>query len=308
MASQALQRAGHDNTPEGEVGDGFLLTAATPIVQVGWEFDARVRARSASRCPAPPASPGWCARRSFPTARNASATVGDLVGYTPSDPASPQNTLRVRQRLGAGGRRSRARTWRCQGQHGHARGRVRAGTDLRARLHGNEPAGRGPRLRRRARRRVVGAVRRRRDGVGQVHAFAFGSSQTGRWLRDFVYEGSTPTSATAGSSTRVIPHIAGGGGVLLNRRWSTPTSLLMETATRFPFADRKQRDPGNRRRGRPAREPAGVRATSRRSSTRYSDTEYWERGGALAHTTPDGAKDVAPPANVRIYHFAGAPA
>src|SRR5204863_9045943 len=36
----------------------------------------------------------------IPTQRNAT-TVGDLVGYTPSDPASPQNTLRVRTRLGA---------------------------------------------------------------------------------------------------------------------------------------------------------------------------------------------------------------
>ena len=36
-----------------------------------------------------------------PTARSNEATVGDLVGYTPSDPASPDNTLRVRERLGA---------------------------------------------------------------------------------------------------------------------------------------------------------------------------------------------------------------
>jgi hypothetical protein len=38
-----------------------------------------------------------------------------------------------------------------------------------------------------------------------------------------------------------------------------------------------------------------------------SDTEYWERGGALVHTTPDGTRDIAVPDNVRIYHFPSAP-
>src|SRR4029450_9345861 len=36
----------------------------------------------------------------------------------------------------------------------------------------------------------------------------------------------------------------------------------------------------------------------------YSDTEYWERSVALTHTTPDGSKDIVPPSNVRLYHFA----
>ena len=33
--------------------------------------------------------------------RSDKATVGDLAGYTPSDPASAENTLRVREKLGA---------------------------------------------------------------------------------------------------------------------------------------------------------------------------------------------------------------
>ena len=36
-----------------------------------------------------------------------------------------------------------------------------------------------------------------------------------------------------------------------------------------------------------------------------SSTEYWRRLGALIHTTVDGAKDVPPVDNVRIYHLAG---
>jgi hypothetical protein len=104
----------------------------------------------------------------------------------------------------------------------------------------------------------------------------------------------------------VMPHIGGAAGVLLNQRWSTPTSLLMESATHFPFSDVKQRDPvtgvedGLLENARAGEHQPKVFYT-------YSDTEYWERGVALSHTTPDGSKDVAPPPNVRLYHFAGAP-
>src|SRR4029453_1337000 len=38
----------------------------------------------------------------------------------------------------------------------------------------------------------------------------------------------------------------------------------------------------------------------------FSDTEYWERGGALVHTTPDGARDITLPDNARLYHFPSA--
>ena len=36
-----------------------------------------------------------------------------------------------------------------------------------------------------------------------------------------------------------------------------------------------------------------------------SGYEYWARAASLIHTTPDGAKDIEPLANERIYHFAG---
>ena len=94
------------------------------------------------------------------------------------------------------------------------------------------------------------------------HAVAFGSSQTGRWLRDFLYEGFNTDERNRQVFDGVIPHLGGGGGVVLDQRWSTPTSLLMESATHFPFADRKQRDPGHRPRGGAAREPAGFGASA----------------------------------------------
>jgi hypothetical protein len=109
------------NTPEGEAGDGFLLARGYTIVQVGWEFDA-VR-EGAVRIAVPTASgvTGLARARFIPTNRNPTA-VGDLVGYSPADPASSQNMLRVRLRAGA---HLRARLYRVQ--PANRRARIRGG-------------------------------------------------------------------------------------------------------------------------------------------------------------------------------------
>ena len=140
--------------------------------------------------------------------------------------------------------------------------------------------------------------------VSAKYTFAYGSSQTGRWLRDFLYEGFNTDERNRQAFDAVMPHIAGAGGIDLDRRWSTPTSLSMETVTRYPFSDRKQRDPVT---GVEEGVLENVRAAEHQPKIFYTNsaTEYWQRGLALAHTTPDGAKDVAPPDNVRMYSFSG---
>ncbi len=293
------------STPDGEVGDGFLLNRGYTIVRVGWEFDARREGAVRIDLPAAVGVTGLVRATFIPNNRNADATVGDLVGYTPSDPASPQNTLRVRARLGAEWVTIPRAKWRLAGntvtlQEGFEPGH----TYELAYVVVNPPvAGLGFA----AVRDAAAWVRYAPDAtVSAKYLFAFGSSQTGRWLRDFLYEGFNTDERNRQVFDAVMPHIGGGGGVNLNQRWSTPTSLLMETAMHFPFSDKKQRDPvtgveeGLLENTRAAEHQPKIFYT-------YSDTEYWERSVALTHTTPDGSKDVAPPENVRLYHFAGAP-
>jgi len=290
-------------TPEAEAGDGFLLARGFTIVQVGWEFDAR----GAVRIEVPNAMgvTGMVSARFIPNNRNPVA-VGDLVGYTPSDPASPNNTLRVRRRLGGDWAAIPREKWTLAADNtvtldggfepGH--------TYEVAYIPTNAPiAGLGFA----AVRDAASWVRYAPDAaVSAKYLIAFGSSQTGRWLRDFVYEGFNADERNRRVFDGVMPHIGGGGAVLLNERWSTPTSLLMETATRFPFADRKQRDAVTGVEDGLLENPRAAEHQPKVFHT-MSDTEYWERGGALVHTTPDGARDVAVPDNVRIYHFASAP-
>ena len=291
------------NTPEGEVGDGFLLTRGFTIVQVGWEFDARGGVRI--EVPGATSVTGMVSARFIPSNRNPVA-VGDLVGYTPSDPASAKNTLRVRRRLGAGWAMIPREKWTLAADNTVTlEGGFEPGQTYEvAYLAVNPPVGG---LGFAAVRDAASWIRYAPDAtVSAKYLVAFGSSQTGRWLRDFVYEGFNADERNRRVFDGVMPHLGGGGAVLLNERWSTPTSLLMETATRFPFSDRKQRDSVTGAEDGLLENPRAADHQPKVFHT-MSDTEYWERGGALVHTTPDGTRDIAVPDNVRIYHFPSAP-
>src|SRR5581483_3414890 len=138
------------------------------------------------------------------------------------------------------------------------------------------------------------------------YAYAFGSSQSGRFLRDFLYQGFNTDEKDRQVYDGVIAHIAGAARINLNERWSTPTTLGVYTATSFPFADATQKDPVS---GVEDGLLANARARVHQPKVFYTNTpvEYWGTGrvAALVHTTADGTRDVTPPDNVRVYFFAG---
>jgi hypothetical protein len=291
-------------TPDAEVGDGFLLSRGFTIVQVGWEFDARREGAIRIDLPAAAGVTGRVNATFIPNDRKA-VTVGDLVGYTPGDPASAQNTLRVRSKLGAAWVAVPREKWTLSGNTVTLQGGFEPGQTYELSYVAVNPPVAG--LGFAAVRDAAAWVKYAPDAAASAkYAFAFGSSQTGRWLRDFLYEGFNTDERNRKVFDAVIPHKAGAGGVVLDQRWSTPTSLLMESATHFPFSDRKQRDPVTGIEEGLLENPRAAEHQPKIFYT-YTDTEYWERSGALTHTTPDGSKDIALPDNVRLYHFAAAP-
>ena len=138
------------------------------------------------------------------------------------------------------------------------------------------------------------------------HAIGFGVSQSGRFLRTFLYAGMNTDERGRQVFDGVMAHIAGAARLDVNRRWATPTGLGTYAATAFPFADMAQIDP-----------VSGVtdglldnpRARTNQPKIFYTNTgvEYWGggRSAALIHTTAGGGKDISLPANVRTYFFAG---
>src|SRR5438270_2407535 len=175
-------------TPESEAGDGFLLDRGYTIVMVGWEFDARREGAVKIDLPGAMGVTGLVRGTFIVDSRSDKATVGDLVGYTPSDPASAENTLRVREKLGAAWVTVPRAKWQLAGNTVTLEGGFEPGhTYELAYLAVNPPvAGLGFAALRDAAAWVKYAPE---AAVSAKYTFAFGVSQTGRWLREFLDEG-----------------------------------------------------------------------------------------------------------------------
>ena len=136
-------------------------------------------------------------------------------------------------------------------------------------------------------------------------AYTFGNSQSGRFLRDYLYHGFNTDERDRPVFDAVLAHIAGSARIDLNRRWSLPRTLGMFAATAYPFSNTAQPDPVSG-------ETTGLLDNPRVTHAPkifYTNTsvEYWGGGrvAALLHTNPAGTADAALPANVRHYFFAG---
>jgi hypothetical protein len=142
--------------------------------------------------------------------------------------------------------------------------------------------------------------------VRAQYVYAFGQSQSGRYLRDFVYHGFNSDERGRRVFDAMMPQIAGAGRIDLNRAGAMPNPPD-SNATAFPFADRAERDPISGISEGLLENPRAVRNQPKLIYTN-SDVEYWSpagRAAALVHTAPDGSRDLTLPDNVRVYHIAG---
>src|SRR2546423_12115254 len=225
-----------------EYGDGFLLDRGYTIVQVGWEFDARREGAIRADMPLAIGVTGLARATFIPTSNSPEATVGDLVGYTPGNPAAPQNTLTVRESPQAAATTIPRAKWHLAGNVVTLDGGFEPGRIYELAYAAADPPVAA--LGFVAVRDAASWVRYAPDAtVSAKYTFAFGSSQTGRYLREFLYDGFYTDERDRQVFDAVMPHLAGASGLNLNRRWATPTSLSSDVATFFPFSDVKQRDP-----------------------------------------------------------------
>ena len=137
-------------------------------------------------------------------------------------------------------------------------------------------------------------------------AYAWGRSQTGRCLRDFVYRGFNADTAGRKVFEGILPHVAGAGRMWLNHRFANADASggqqyedHFNPADTFPFSYAETTDHLTGRRDailkRPETDPLVIHT--------QSATEYWQRRGSLAHTDTRG-NDLPQPAGVRIYMWA----
>ena len=138
------------------------------------------------------------------------------------------------------------------------------------------------------------------------YAYAFGASQSGRYLRQFLYLGLNEDEQQRSVFDGLLVHIAGGKrGGDFNQRFGQPSSTQKPSMSdRFPFTDTTQTDPETGHTDGLLERLAAKQKLPKIFLTN-SSTEYWRGDASLIHTDIEGSHDVPPSCSVRIYHFAG---
>ena len=315
---------------EAEMGDGFLMKQGFTLLWLGWQFD-------------PPAREGLV--RVFPpiatdngkpiigvvrsevivakTAFDASLADRDHVAYAAANPDDPANTLSVRDTV-EGARRFIPRSeWKfarlSNGQvvpdasRVYLAGGFQPGKIYEVVYKSQNPpvVGVGPAAVRDA---IAYLKHSSADSLSIParsiqRAIAFGVSQSGRFLRTFLYYGFNEDEQHRKVFDGVMAHVAGGGRGSFNLRFAQasrdghPFLNKFYPTDIFPFTDVVQTDPKTG-------EKDGLLLRVKEAFTprifyTNSSYEYWGRAASLIHTSVDGTRDAPLPEGTRIYVFAG---
>ena len=137
------------------------------------------------------------------------------------------------------------------------------------------------------------------------HVYSFGVSQSGRFLRLFLYLGLNWDEEGRQVFDGFIPHVAGGKMGEFNHRFAQPSSQATRSGNSlFPFSDTAQTDPET---GLTDGLLSRLAARGNLPKVMYTHTpsEYWAGHGSLIHSDLTASRDLEAPEEVRIYVFAG---
>ena len=304
--TRMFNRVAAGNDPD--VGDGFLLRRGFTVIAVGWEFDLPAGG-DGLRIQVPAATGITGIVRTIIEVDRRAATYSladDVPAYPRVDADAADSALTVRNLLGDAPQTIPRAQWRLAGDVVSLEGGFEPGRVYEIAYRVANPPVSGLGLA--AVRDIASWAKHAADAVTPAkHVYAFGQSQTGRFMREFLYLGLNADERERLVFDGVIAHIAGAARIDVNRRGATPTAGNAFVGT-FPFSDRAQRDPITG-----ATEGLLDNDRARQHQPKLfitnSSVEYWidtGRAAALVHTTPDGARDAALGDNVRAYLFAGA--
>lgn len=316
-------RGSRDPSSEAEFGDGLLMRMGLTLIWVGWQWDVPQRdGQLRLHVPIARGQDGpieglvrsdWVIER--PTHVLDVAHRGH-VAYPVSDPDHDDNVLTVRDGRDAPRRVVPRDRWRFAIE--------RAGEIVQDRTHillddGFEPGKIYELVYRAQDPRVVGlGLAAVRDMISFAkydprcpfpvnQGIGFGVSQTGRFLRHFLFQGFNTDEHDRQAFDAMLIQTAGAGRGSFNHRFAQPSrdahrySAFFYPTDIFPFSSRTQTDPQTGWRD-------GLLSHTdprHRPKVFYTNTgyEYWGRAASLIHTTPDGSLDVPAMDNERIYHL-----
>ena len=129
---------------------------------------------------------------------------------------------------------------------------------------------------------------------GLDHAYLFGVSQSGRFLREMLYLGLDEDEQGRMVFDAVWPHVAGGRRGEFNLRFGQPSLNSAGTVGSLPPFNDEGLFANLRKRGHQPK----IFATN-------TSAEYWRGDASLIHTDDTGKRDAEPAPFVRTYLFAG---
>lgn len=141
-----------------------------------------------------------------------------------------------------------------------------------------------------------------------ARAIGFGTSQSGRFLRKFLYDGFNADEQGHIVFDGLWAHVAGAGRGSFNHRFAQPSRdghtwmNFFYPTDLFPFTDSPETDDGITASMLDRARKDGVVPKIFYTNGSY---EYWGRNAGLIHITADGKKDDPPPPTTRIYYLAG---
>jgi hypothetical protein len=314
-----------------DVGDDFFMRHGFTVVWSGWQFDLPETANGQTmvRLHAPVAMENGqpvqgLARSDFVLYEkqyNQSLGHFHMRSYPAIDPESPDNQLTVRTSKMAERRVIPRDQW---GFGQLIDGRIQPGTDSIYLKTGFEPglvyevvwrshstgvAGLGNA----AVRDLISHFKYDPDAFVRVrYAYSFGTSQSGRMLRGFIYEGFNADEHNRKVFDGIIPNVAATGNQGMNYRMSQPSRGnfpalygFFTPTNLFPFTDLPQTDPETGQTdGMLSIYDENPEVLPKIFYVNASN-EYWGRSSSLTHITIDGKADMPIPDNVRIYMIAG---
>jgi hypothetical protein len=143
-------------------------------------------------------------------------------------------------------------------------------------------------------------------------AYGWGVSQSGRYLRHFLYEGFNEQESGGKVFDAVLDEVGGAGRGSFNNRFGQASRDAEQhfnfffPVDIFPFTDGPSTDPFTKQ-----ADSLLARAEAKKLTPLIfhvlSSSEYYNRAGSLIHTDPQGKTDIAPPTTSRIYLVSSTP-
>jgi hypothetical protein len=310
-----------------DMGDGFLMKQGFTLLWVGWQFDVPQRPELVRVYVPTPTENGrpirGVVRSDFvPTEKEFDHSLSDRnhVPYVVADPNDANNVLTVRDSVDGPRRIIPRDQWGFAKDESGKRVADTTHVYMTTKFEPNKIyevvytaenpplVGLGPA----AIRDFVTALKyKSADAVsipsGAItRATAFGVSQSGRFLRKYLYDGFNRSEDNRKVFDGVIAHVAGAGRGSFNHRFAQPSrdghpylNFFYPTDI-FPFTDVAQKDPETGVTDGLLTHPGSPELLPKVFYTN-SEYEYWGRAASLISTTVDGTADVPLMDNVRIY-------